>query len=272
MGKTDLGDVVAEILDAEAEKAEESGGGAGPRVYMDPPTRGRATIDSELAKVESESRKLRTVLASKMQAVARVKRRQVEQGSRIHGRSLHRLVTDDPRLFIKKGRRIRPNTAVQIILDNSGSMKGSRIEVARTAALAVAVGLEQIRGVKTSVLTIDPMLILKEWDEAARAQASRFVVHAHGGTPLAQAMVQGAAHLAVRRESRKLMLVVTDGYPDSTQGVVELVGRLERANVECVGVGIQTDAPSKLFRSAVAIQSLEELSSTLFGVIGSRLI
>ena len=80
------------------------------------------------------------------------------------------------------------------------------------------------------------------------------------------------AHLAVRRESRKLMLVVTDGYPDSTQGVVELVGRLERANVECVGVGIQTDAPSKLFRSAVAIQSLEELSSTLFGVIGSRLI
>jgi len=50
------------------------------------------------------------------------------------------------------------------------------------------------------------------------------------------------------------------------------VVRLERAKVECVGVGIPTDAPSQLFRSAVAIQSLEELSSTLFGVIGSRLI
>ena len=48
-----------------------------------------------------------------------------EQGTRMDGNVLHRLFVGDGRLFVRKDVRRSIDTAIQIVLDRSGSMQGT---------------------------------------------------------------------------------------------------------------------------------------------------
>lgn len=274
--KTDLGDILGPKVQAAAnaavaEEAKAQGGcGAGSMSTM----RERLAHKSghtELDLVASASSRLRVKLASRLQADAREKRVYVEQGNRMDGRVLHRLFLGDGRLFVRKEVRKSVDTALQIVLDRSGSMTGGGIQLARQATLAVALGLEQIPRVKTAALAFPEVEIMKPWDESAKRAAGRFVMEAEGSTPMAQAMLHAAASLASRRESRKILVVITDGMPDNPISVKALVSRLKRARVECIGVGIQCDAVAALFPRWVSVSSLDELSTKLFNLMGHQL-
>jgi cobaltochelatase CobT len=113
--------------------------------------------------------------------------------------------------------------------------------------------------------------ILKEFDEQTRGVASRFQIDCGGGTPMGMAMIWAASQLAPRRETRKMLIVITDGEPDNVEQVRKLVGMYEKAGVEVIGVGIGCDSVEDLYPVSVVIDSVEELAGALFGVINERM-
>lgn len=269
--RTDLGDMAAESLNQGAQESVRQAGSSGSVSHDLSVVKPAASGHGELDKVRAQSQQLRTRLAAQMEARAREKQVHRRQGNRLDGRVVHRLFVGDTRVFAKREHKRKVNTAVQILLDCSGSMGGGKIVTARQAALAAALGIAQIPGCKVAAAAFPDIVLLKGFDETARGAAGRFLIQANGGTPMGEAMVWAAGQLAVRREDRKMLVVITDGEPNDSKLVQTLVRKYRQSAVEVVGIGIATDAVKRLFPASVVIQSVDDLAAALFSVVKERL-
>lgn len=271
LGEVDLGDGAAKLLSREAEKAvqeaikQDKHGHFGMQTPLSVLKRSLGT-HSELPKVMAESSQVRIRLATRMQAQVKERVQHQQHGRCLDGRVVHRLWTGNPRVFVRKDYRRKVNTAVQLLLDASGSMHQS-IVLARRAVLAASAGIEQIHGCKVSAAAFPEIEVMKDFDEATRRASSRFVVYADGSTPLHRALVWAAAQLAVRREERKMLIVVTDGEPDDMQMAKAMLERFAHSGVEVIGIGIDTTSVEHLFPVSTVIKSVSDLSGALFNLL-----
>lgn len=269
----DLGDMVSEELSDAAEEARKQACDKGAAVFASTPLEVDKAPDgtSELELVLGESQQLRTKLAIRMQSQEVVRSGHRRQGHRLDGNVAHRLVIGDTRVFQRRARVHKVNTAVQLLLDVSGSMSGENVVLARRAMLAAAVGISQIDGCKVAAAAFPSLQVMKEFDEPARVSARRFSLEADGGTPLAQALVWAAASLSLRREERKMLVVATDGAPDDSVTSAELIRRYARAGVDVIGIGIGTGSVQHLFPMSAVITSVAELPTTMFNLLSNRM-
>lgn len=235
-------------------------------------TKRQSIGQGELPEVLASSQQLRTRLAAVLQAQARAKVTHRLTGNRIDGKVIHRLFTNNSRLFKHKEVKRKVNTAGMLLLDKSISMNdGGRMTVARKAALATCSGVSQIPGCKIAAAAFPEIEILKDFEESERSSAGRFVINAGGGTPMGKAMVWAATRLAARREERKFLIVVTDGAPGDKELVKRMIKMYAQAGIEVIGVGIKTQAVHGLFPTAVVIDDLNQLAPALFGVLQHKL-
>ena len=166
------------------------------------------------------------------------------------------------------------NSAVQILIDSSGSMLDD-IDTANQAAAAAALAIDRIADCSVSVAAYpakDSVLeVCSDFGESVRRTLPRFGVVASGGTPTAEAMHLCALRLATRHEQRKLLIVITDGQPSSVPATESAIKMLRNAGVEVVGIGIGgqgSAAVGRLFApSAVGIDTVDDLPTELFGVL-----
>src|SRR5690606_21785247 len=98
------------------------------------------------------SSRIQSQLLGVVQASQRRGSSSAHHGKRLDTRQCHRLLHGDTRVFRRDAERRAPNTAVHVLVDMSGSMNHAAAdvpayEVARDAAMALALGLEKIRGV-----------------------------------------------------------------------------------------------------------------------------
>lgn len=273
---SDMGEVVGKSLSQEAAKAVNKdrvlfGNDSVPAGTPLAISKRHASGAGELEDVLANSQQLRTRLAAAMEATARIKVTPRIHGSRLDSRGIHKLFTGDHRVFVRKDPARKVNTAVQLLLDRSGSMSGNAVQLARKAALAATVGLGQIHGCKVAAAAFPEIEVLKTFDEQARGAAGRFVIGATGSTPLGPAMIWAASQLVARREERKMLVVVTDGQPDNVAQVKQLVSMYAASGVEVIGVGINTTSVKSLYPVSVVIDSVEALAGALFGVINQRM-
>lgn len=70
---------------------------------------------------------------------------------RLHGPNLHRMFAGDDRVFNRKQEHKSKDTAVTLLIDNSGSMRGEKIKTAMVAGFALASTLERV-GIVNEVL------------------------------------------------------------------------------------------------------------------------
>ncbi|WLR91037.1 cobaltochelatase CobT-related protein [Shinella zoogloeoides] len=66
------------------------------------------------------------------------------RSGRLHSPALHRIVTNDDRLFNRKQEHKSKDTAVSLLIDNSGSMGGVKIVTAMVAGYALSSTLERV--------------------------------------------------------------------------------------------------------------------------------
>ena len=217
-------------------------------------------------------------LTGLVQSHTQSRTRELRRGHRLNGKKLHRLSVSDPRVFVRQDERQAPNTALHLLLDCSGSMGGHRIQVALDATLALAIALERIPGVSRAVTAFpgvsgDDAFVSQmiRHGESARARARTFVDCHRGGTPMTGAIWFAAADLLARRENRKVILVVTDGDPDSRASTVDIVQKCTAAGVEVIGVGIGVYT-AHLFPVGITINGVADLKTQLFQVAENLLI
>ena len=201
------------------------------------------------------------------------------RGRRLDPGSLYRPSAGQPVRFVRRAARDAPETAVGLLLDRSGSMRGA-MDLAGQAVLATALALEALTGVTCWVAAFpgaaaDRVVPLVGFAERARRVAGRFDLAAAGGTPLATALWRAGYELSQRLEPRRLLVVATDGEPDDGEAARRIVGRCRAAGIEVIGLGIgQRLAEVRAVfgdRDATAIAALAELAPALFALLERRL-
>ena len=75
------------------------------------------------------------------------------------------------------------------------------------------------------------------------------------------------------KENRKIILIITDGKPDSVENTEKAIEHGKRLGFEFYGIGIQNqNILSLLPGSSKVITKLEELSPTMFSLLESAML
>ncbi|MCB9852800.1 MAG: VWA domain-containing protein [Phycisphaerales bacterium] len=270
-----------------------------------------ADVLSLLARGEDEVRRLRRGLTNALRSAEKRWWREEQPRGALSPRSLHRLCLDRPALDVFRTRALvqSKSTAVSIVLDASGSMTPSKMDVARDAVRVLLQALSDLK-IPTEAFTfttgdqmgtleaaeqtgVEPCRLkqrftrlsnleiglIKRFEDSIKTAIQRLPsIRGSGLTPLGEAMEIGARRLIVRPETRKIQLVVTDGRPacEGSDGAcvahaANAAKRIAGAGIELVGVGIQDDSLQQIISNTIVVQRLEDLPAQLCKLLGRTL-
>ncbi|MBK8270261.1 MAG: VWA domain-containing protein [Planctomycetes bacterium] len=256
-------------------------------------------------------RRLRRGLTNALRSAEKRWWREGQPRGELSPRTLHRLCLDRPQLEVFRTRSVVQgrSTAVSIVLDASGSMTQSKMDVARDA---VRVLLEALRDLKIPVEAVTfttgmafdankamvdsgasansvrkrfarmsnlEIGIIKQFEEPVKAALSRLPsVQGSGLTPLGEAMEIGARRIIIRNETRKILLVITDGRAGcegssaACHRHAQLVARrILATGIEVVGVGIQEESLKEVVPDTIVVQDIQDLPAQLCKLLGRTL-
>ena len=190
----------------------------------------------------------------------------------------HRLAVGNPSVFIRKDFRESPDTAVHILLDSSGSMNDSGLMFANAVCYAVGKALQGISGVNLGITafpganaakrgaTVVPVL------RHGEKLTTRFPEIAYGMTPIAESLWWVMQQMCLLRENRKIILIITDGEPDSIPTAQEAFKQAQNKGFECYGLGIMcSNIATLLPHTSRVIETLPQLAPALFKLLEGAL-
>ncbi|HOW72213.1 MAG TPA: VWA domain-containing protein [Phycisphaerae bacterium] len=256
-------------------------------------------------------RRLRRGLANALRSAERRWWRDDQVRGSLSPRTLYRLCTDRRLLDVFRIRSTVQgrSTAVSIVLDASGSMTTRKMDVARQAMRVLLESLGDLK-IATEAFTFTTgdrfnlaeaakrtgqdanqlhgrfsrfgnleIGLIKQYQEPVKAALRRLpTVRGSGLTPLGEAMHIGASRLSVRPESRRIMLVLTDGKAGcecgdaaATDHAKHVADRCRKAGIELIGVGIQDDSLCAIVADTIVIHELQDLPAQLCKLLGRTL-
>lgn len=205
-------------------------------------------------KMEDETRqmtsKMQKDIERMMASQSHVIRTPGHRTGKLHAPSLFRVPGGDPRVFTQKQEHVSKDTAVSVVLDNSGSMGGPKMALACTAGFALCSTLDRVKiahevigfttggyygmpqslrdamaeDAKKARISWDRVIpivmpIYKTFDERLTATVKARFAFMKNAQPGLNGNIDGesleyaAERLLKRMEKRKVMLVLSDGQP-----------------------------------------------------------
>lgn len=225
-----------------------------------------------------------------------------QKRGKIHNSNLFRLSMDDPRVFRKKEETKAVNASVQIIVDLSGSMYGTKVQMALASSYVIADALDKINvpnlicgftthgeiSTRTSEIRYnryEPLMlpIMKNWNEKANTDiVSARLGYCASELPLnnnvdGESILSLAQLIAERKEDKKIIIVLSDGQPWGVGSMLEphlidVVKYLESCEMDIFSIGILTDEPKKFYKNNVCLDDVKKLGETLIAAISGSLI
>ena len=236
----------------------------------------------ELQEVRQASIALRTRLHGLLQTTT-LTRSHTGRTGRLDTRSLHRSVTADPRVFKRHSERQGIDTAAHILLDCSSSM-AQRIQLASKACYAVAKALQSC-SINVALTAFPASFVQADhggngtWATVGQIIKhgervhERVLVNSTGSTPMGEALWWVLQSMVPLSEKRKLILILTDGEPDSMPSMLDATEQATRLGMEIYGIGIgATSIESLLSGKSRSISSLGELAPAMFEMLQGALM
>jgi cobalamin biosynthesis protein CobT len=275
------------------------------------PAAGEPQIKALLETGKDEVRRLRRGLANVLRSAEKRWWREDQARGVLSPRTLHRLCTDRSELNVFRTRSMvqGQSTAVSIVLDASGSMTTRKMVVVRESTRVLLEALADLK-IPTEAFTFTTgnacclndaveatgedmttlqqrfarfanleISLIKQFGEPVKAALSRLPsIRGTGLTPLSEAMQIGAMRLLPRPETRKVMLVLTDGRP-GCEGSEEaamahaqrVAGMITSAGIELIGVAVQDDALREIVADTIFVHELKDLPAQLCKLLGRTL-
>lgn len=219
---------------------------------------------------------------------------------------LPRIFTGDTDIFIRKQRQEAFNIAFTLISDLSGSMSGTKLYMAMTAAIVFGKVLDALK-IPTEVLGFSTEGfyspdIKRDGEEVRRTiplrhyvfknfqERMNWVVNGRIETMISgggrtchnvdgEAVEWAGRRLLGRKEQKKVMIVMSDGQPEDSKGstmlhnhLIYTVKELKKKGVILIGVGIQTTAVRSFYDDYVVLNNVNELPRTLLSKVESKLM
>ena len=269
-----------------------------------------ATWRALRAQARADTAPLKDKLERALSADERIRWRREQERGEIDRTALARLATSPGyRTPFRTQRAAKGrDVAVTLLIDRSGSMAGRKIELARLCATALCDALTQLsfdcEVLGYCSLESPPMRQLYERQLAGGADLRRYnrfverldlkVYKRFGSVDLSgiaaidcghenpdgEALAWAATRLSDHQAARRILMVLSDGYPSTGDGdphvlrhdLRERVAAISKRGIELVGIGVLTDAVEDFYPRNVVVSRLAELPSTVFSLLSSMLL
>jgi uncharacterized protein YegL len=239
--------------------------------------------------ITSNARHMSNKLRLKLQTRSRDRYEYGKKRGNLHNGSLHRVLSGNDKLASKVFRQRvvsdTNDTAVCLLVDCSGSMSGSKFDMACAGAGALGDALKplniaySIYGFTNTVEEEDPMIwVFSEFGSKTPTRelvarfktASGHLMQNSDGDAIAYA----TARLGQRKEHRKVLLVLSDGSPagrdhcgDIVTYTKQTVEHAEKLGVDVYGIGIMDRNVQKFYKKHVVVDDLESLAPTILSIV-----
>lgn len=254
----DTDEVVTQICreaeDGEGDYAEQQQQAFACAIDADPfsgtvPVVGDADLAQQLnASTAQDVRKLGNQLRDALRGMTRTTSRVTTNGQRVASQHLARIATGDMAVFQRKQSLPHASAAVSVAVDLSGSTYGPLSVKLHQAVMTLESALEQSgKGIVREILgfgamvnnepVFDRIVIAREWSEGHKRAMCRIggmLKLVGGSTPTAEAIDFACRRLVARKESRKVLFVVTDGRPDNAETASQNAQRALAAGINVV--------------------------------------
>jgi cobalamin biosynthesis protein CobT len=98
--------------------------------------------------------------------------------------------------------------------------------------------------------------------------------------PDGEALVWAAERLGAQRAGRRILMVLSDGYPATGDGHPVIlrtdlrarIGEITSSGIELIGVGLLDDAVEKFYAHNIVVRKLDELPTMAFAVLSKLLL
>ena len=240
--------------------------------------------------ITSNGKPMANKLRMKLQTASKDRYEYGMKKGKLHNGSLHRVLQGDTpsasKVFRQRKVSDTLDTVVSLLVDCSGSMSGNKFEMACAGAGALAEALRPLN-IKFNVLgftntadaTENPIVwVFNDFGE--RVSTNELVERFHRASACLWENSDGdgiayAAHaLSVRKEHRKVLLVLSDGSPqgrgwagDIEQYTKQVVTNVEESGIDVYGIGICDSNVSRYYKKNVVVDNLTSLSPTILSII-----
>ncbi len=242
--------------------------------------------------IDNVARPLANRLRVKLQTRAKDRYEYGTKKGKLHNGSLFRVLSGDDkqaeRVFKRRVVSDTLNTAVELVVDCSGSMSGIKFETACQAAGAVSLALKPLH-IPHSVIGFtndcrhgngDPIIWkFVSWGENVpqRELVDRFSAASHNlqDNSDGDAIAWAYRDIQQRTEKRKIIIVLSDGSPSGRgwAGNVswytkKVVGEIDAdKNVEIYGIGIMDENVKRFYKNNAVINNAKELPNALLSIL-----
>ena len=193
---------------------------------------------------------------------------QVDVGRRLNVKRAIRIPLGETNIWNKKTFDLDHNTSIHILVDTSSSMLStasdgnfpnyrlSRIDHAKICAYCIAKALEGVPNTESQVSFFPgggnyEVGICKQPWESVKSTMKYFDQKPMGSTPMAQAMAYALTKFKYSDKDRNILLIITDGMPDSIPNLKEQLAQCEHLGIELRVLSINCELAQKLFPDCV---------------------
>lgn len=236
-------------------------------------TKGDKIPSNFVTKAMSITAQLDAQLSGLMQSIVLNRGGHTSRG-KLDPRKVYRLNVNNPRVFYRKEERLKFNAQVVILADCSGSMQGQREMMASISTYALARSLRKIPGIRTDVYYYSAVTFERALSQSDHI--SRFSrMQASGGTPTGSAVENALSFFNYWDDSRKIILLITDGEAQDMEYLRYVLQVASRNNVEVFGVGIDCNSieeVSEQIKDCKVIKNIRELPAAMFAMLRKALV
>jgi cobaltochelatase CobT len=205
-----------------------------------------------------------------------------EESGRLDRRALTKFAAGSASVFSRREHKESETSAVSVLVDCSGSMKGRRIRIASEFAIHLSKLLHQCRvpfavtGFRSGTITTlggdavietPTFLPFKQWGKTFQQSAlllGAIPQCAIGSTPDYSAIANSIDELSVRHESRRILFILTDAEGYNEQHMTHLQKHADKVGVTIVAIGIHADDVVRCFVNSVSVSDLADLGKSSF--------
>lgn len=214
-------------------------------------------------------------LRGALQASVLVRSRPAERG-KLSASRLYRSMTGSGHICLKQERTQGMSTHVHVLLDNSGSMAGSRSRLAVSCCHALASACVPIRGLSVAVTAFNDAgskcLVFPLLKPEQRLHAN-MQIRPEGGTSLAPALWWAMQQMLFVRENRKILFIITDGRVCDVMASKNALALARRIGLEIYGIGILDEHIRELLpESGRNIYNLRDFPAAFFDMMRGSLM